>query len=723
MWISGQYGIWGYSLDHLLNLTNLNLSPTRFSSNGVLNKVNPQVIFVNKLAPNTGASKLEEIYRSTNYGINGNQVISDFKSTFTGYAEHLVAGLYTVDNNIDYLYVLLNTRCPNKVFHLMRTTNANDNATSVSWQELTLPRSDDEYVTGLTIDLNNPNIVYITYGKSIDQSNYPYANGLIYKLDYTNSVTNPIIIPLTKNLPYTYIEANSVTTEKGPENAIYLATEFGVFYTNNQLLNDPGNEWKLLGTKLPHTLAHGIEINYPSSTVRVGTWGRGVWEIPLPCISNSTAYEIQTNTILNSDKRFDRDIIVKSGKSLTINNGAHIYMPENGKIIIEPGAKLFVNNATLTSGCTGMWEGIQVWGNNNYHQWPDANGNFYQGYVNLYDATISNAKFALNLWHPEDFTSTGGIVVAESSDFLNNTQSLHALHYKNFHPITGVEMEYQATFKDCSFKLDSKYKANYEFFKHVDISYLTGIKFYGCEFDLSPDATNVNHYNHGIAAYSAGFHVSPICRSNIVPCTDYIKTTFRGLRSGITVRNFNSTYTFTVKEALFEGLVYGIDNYAANNATILRNEFYVGSNKFEDLCAIGICQRFTTGFGIENNDFFLSQDSRCINHFGIYTMNTNAVDEIYKNSFTDLKYANFAAGKNFVDNMQIEGLKYFCNINNHNYVDFYIQNNTTSGVQFAQGSPSLSTGNEFSQDGVYHIFSGQSHMIYYYNELNPVEVL
>ncbi len=100
-------------------------------------------------------------------------------------------------------------------------------------------------------------------------------------------------------------------------------------------------------------------------------------------------------------------------------------------------------------------------------------------------------------------------------------------------------MDNISIFRNCVFELNSDYFGTVEFFKHIDLSYLKGIKFYGCDFTLSSGASNVNWYNHGIAAYSAGFHVGPICLSQIEPCNSYDKSTFTGLRTGITVRNLN----------------------------------------------------------------------------------------------------------------------------------------------------------------------------------------
>lgn len=438
--------------------------------------------------------------------------------------------------------------------------------------------------------------------------------------------------------------------------------------------------------------------------------------------SFSVPKTITLNEIWDFDIKMYQDIIVESGATLTITG--EVRMPIGGKIIVKPGGKLNIEGGKVTSAHQEPWQGIEVWGNESQHQFTYGNNQYYQGYVNLDHAIIEHAICAVNLWKPNDYTSTGGIVIAKDCQFVNNTQSLHALHYKNFHPITGAEMDNISIFRNCVFELNSDYFGTVEFFKHIDLSYLKGIKFYGCDFTLSSGASNINWYNHGIAAYSAGFHVGPICLSQIEPCNSYDKSTFTGLRTGITVRNLNSTYTFTVKHSIFNNLVYGIDNYSANNATILNNTFSIGSDYFGDNCAFGIYQRLATGFAIENDILDLNPNSKCVDHFGIHTMNTNGIDEIYRNQFKNLKYANFAAGENRDPSAIATGLQYFCNYNNENYADFYIQSNPSSFISFFQGNLNLPTGNTFSSNGVMHIYNGNpnGYIAYYYNEQNPAEI-
>jgi hypothetical protein len=69
-------------------------------------------------------------------------------------------------------------------------------------------------------------------------------------------------------------------------NTVYAATWLGVYRTT-----DGGGNWSLFGTGLPQGRATDLWVAPDSSSLRVATWGRGVWEIqgttPLPTVTIS----------------------------------------------------------------------------------------------------------------------------------------------------------------------------------------------------------------------------------------------------------------------------------------------------------------------------------------------------------------------------------------------------------------------------------------------------
>jgi subtilisin-like proprotein convertase family protein len=60
-------------------------------------------------------------------------------------------------------------------------------------------------------------------------------------------------------------------------NTVYAATWLGVYRTTNG-----GGNWSLFGTGLPQGRASDLWVAPDSSSLRVATWGRGVWEIVAP---------------------------------------------------------------------------------------------------------------------------------------------------------------------------------------------------------------------------------------------------------------------------------------------------------------------------------------------------------------------------------------------------------------------------------------------------------
>jgi hypothetical protein len=376
------------------------------------------------------------------------------------------------------------------------------------------------------------------------------------------------------------------------------------------------------------------------------------------------------------------DIVVKSGGTLTINKD--LMITHNKKIVVEPGGKLIVDDVKISGYNNAIWQGIQVWGNKYAHQWPDAQGNLAQGYLELNDAIIENAVVAVSLWKPDDYTKTGGIVSANNTLFRNNKTSIHALYYQNYDPATEKEMDYRANFNRCTFVIDENYLCNEKFYKHVDLSRVKGVSFRACDFSLSPEAPNVSASNMAIAAYSAGFNVKAICTSGTMPCNYYDSCTFNGFNWAIYANNpDNSIRTFYVNRAQFNGNTYGVYTSGVNNFTVLNSEFFIGYNEPEsDPCdglgkassSYGIHMTGCTGFAIEENIFTKASGAPTGNYTGILCKDSRTQhDIIYRNIFEGLSYGNIAEGMNRSDpDDDRTGLEFQCNTNTGNNIDFVV---------------------------------------------------
>jgi hypothetical protein len=74
---------------------------------------------------------------------------------------------------------------------------------------------------------------------------------------------------------------------------------------------------------------------------------------------------ITSNQSWNIARAVGGNIIVKSGYTLNIN--CLLYMPKDGKIIVERGAQLIING-TVTNNWAEGWDGIEVWGTSTQSQ-------------------------------------------------------------------------------------------------------------------------------------------------------------------------------------------------------------------------------------------------------------------------------------------------------------------------------------------------------------------
>ncbi len=725
MWGSGQRGVWYYSDDSFSTTPEYisgSYGTSYFITTGVLNKSNPEVFYRNKF----DVSGKEEVYRGTNRGLTTggtNEHISSFHSLFPSTHDVKIMRMITHFNDPDIMVLYLYDEDPSgsRTWHLFRSTNINDPASLVSWEELDIPLHYNVWLSSIEFDPDNPDIIYLAYGYS---SNPNQAESLIYKLDYSNG-TVPTVTDLTKNLPLVRTRQDCIAAEAGSDGGIFLATNFGVFYTNNDRLdNNSGDEWALFGKYLPNNSRTGIRLNYVSNTLRLACFGRGIWEASLPCVYYNDPLIISSNTTWNTHKRLDRDIEIQSGATLTLDALARVNMPEDAKIIVKPGAKLIVNGATVSNSCDGFWHGIEVQGVSSASQYPDASGNYSQGYLEIKnEATIENANNAVTLWKQYDWNSMGGIVKATEANFINNRRSVEFMSYQNFDPNTGQPAGNLSSFEECIFEVSDDYISLEEFAYHISMWEVDGVQIKGCSFINS----NASQDKNGFAIYTmdAEFQVSPTNTISPVP------STFVGFYGAISALNSQSLHPIYVYGSYFDNNGYGVKLSKSDYATIIFNEFGIGSTQVSGCSndyGVGVDLLNCNDYAIEENEFYPSPSITgksigvCVNYEEGYA-NEVAVknNQIYMNTFDGLTVGNEALGNNRMAFTLGGGLMYLCNENDNNTYDFYIKD---EGIPL-QGRYDKAAGNTFTQDGnnPYGDFNNQtsSSIIYFYDDNSPDE--
>jgi photosystem II stability/assembly factor-like uncharacterized protein len=193
--------------------------------------------------PNTIYLGYEDVWKSTNGGSSWSS-ISNFPSSID------LKSLVVAPSNNNVIYAATNT-----VIH--RTTNAGSAWTDIS---AGLPNN---AITYITVHNLNPNILWVSL------SGFDNGDKVYKSIDGGSNWTN-----VSGNLPN--LPINCVVYENGTNNGLYVGTDMGIYYKNDDLIG-----WQAFMTGLPNVIVNELEIQYNSGKIRAATYGRGVWESDL----------------------------------------------------------------------------------------------------------------------------------------------------------------------------------------------------------------------------------------------------------------------------------------------------------------------------------------------------------------------------------------------------------------------------------------------------------
>ena len=88
------------------------------------------------------------------------------------------------------------------------------------------------------------------------------------------------------------------------DDSLYLGTILGVYYTDNQV-----NGWYSISSDLPNVKVSDMEINPQDNILTVSTYGRGIWQTPIPAVTRPS-YDldlVQISSGVGSDFRCEND--------------------------------------------------------------------------------------------------------------------------------------------------------------------------------------------------------------------------------------------------------------------------------------------------------------------------------------------------------------------------------------------------------------------------------
>lgn len=119
-------------------------------------------------------------------------------------------------------------------------------------------------ITSIEVNTNNSSMVYVTTSGT--------SSGRVYKsTDGGNSFTN-----ITGSLPN--VTKNCIKHQNlNSQNPLFLATSLGVYR-----YDDTTADWELFNNNLPNVTVTDIEINVFDDIITASTYGRGIWQSPIP---------------------------------------------------------------------------------------------------------------------------------------------------------------------------------------------------------------------------------------------------------------------------------------------------------------------------------------------------------------------------------------------------------------------------------------------------------
>lgn len=401
------------------------------------------------------------------------------------------------------------------------------------------------------------------------------------------------------------------------------------------------------------------------------------------------------------DKHIQGNLIIKANAQLTIQS--RVTFTQYSQVIVEPGGKLVLDGATLTTDCSDFWPGIKVYGNSSVSQTAANQGTL----VTKKKSQIEYAQVAIFAGKPSKSfpanPSGGAILNIESMTFKDNIVAIEMPNY-------GYSNS--SYIKDNLFEttdyIINKDKNPDTFIKFGDVGI---IKVDGNTFknhkEIDPYTTPTILANQGNGIIGTGSELSIISNTfeNLNTAIEFIgaKKSVKKPFNQIVKNTFNDNYLGVKLTNI------GFVEVTSNDVNVLGT--YLDGDGIGNSSGLHITN--SNGFHIEANDF--SAPPSYISN-GIFIKDCKAKNEIYRNWFSDLHFGIFAQGTNRTTSAADEGLEFICNDFSKNKTDIYVADKSV--ISKTQGSEELPAGNVFYPEcsGSINQFNNQYELVYYFAE-------
>lgn len=270
------------------------------------------------------------VWQSTNYGNDWIAISPDLTTSNT----NEVTSVSVAPSNNSVVYA---TTTDGQVW---RTTNPNLGSTT-SWTNLTSAPLPGRYATMVRTDPSSADIAYLSY------SGFNGFNGdtvgHIFKTTNGGATWSDISGTGAGALPNSPVNDIAVVHYGAPINfdAVFIATDVGVFECPDPTSATPCTTWSPVGTGLPKVPVVGLAFRQASATLRAITHGRGVWVIETPGINTSGLLLLTSITPSSAASA--------SGAFTMTFEGNDFGVPSGTPQILVDGVNVNATNITVTS--------------------------------------------------------------------------------------------------------------------------------------------------------------------------------------------------------------------------------------------------------------------------------------------------------------------------------------------------------------------------------------
>lgn len=518
------------------------------------------------------------------------------------------------------------------------------NTPNPTWQNKT-PNLAYRPITDIEVDPRQPNRVWVSYGGVdswfITTPAQDRTRRVLYSYDWGDTWHE-----MSKGLPAMPII--KLLYVDGSDDVMFAATDVGVYRWNKA-----AQQWECFSNNMPRCAVSDIEFNYCSGKLRVSTFGRGVWETDMLADMGTwhpgEMHTISFGTTWSSSKTLRGSVRVKAGNTLTISGSStRIYVPRNARILVEPGAKLVVDGATLTNECGFLWQGIEVMGNI-YQPSNDT----WQGTLELKNgAVIEHAINGFRNFANDNGMQGGGIIRAKNATFKNCKRAVELVNAPNYTYWNSTANASNCSFDGVTFLRDN---AAIPFDQEAYFtSWLTkgGVVIKNSTFvNMTPYAAQPQHQRGtALSVYSTGMTVQGCA--------------FQGFRRGLasgsingdpaqSVTVHNNTFQFITENITMSAAAYG--DIRGNNISMmypslsnkapygiyLDNTFgsYVGCTNKVDGSVVTVPSYGIIANNTSRYQTIVSRNTLSNCRFGMQTQNHNPSLTISCNTFNTNTYA------------------------------------------------------------------------------------